>query len=283
MALTPQIQISQGRILASVRALTDEIQITQGRFLSAINFPTPEMLISQARSYVTVRAEKPMLVTQGRMYVAVRGRIANPRVRAWTFTLDGHDFYVLRLGDAGTLVFDNKTKQWIEWDSEDLEFWRAASGITWPGGAALAHQYGSNIVAGDDTYGLLWFLDPEQPYDDYPDELNEIQQIPFNRVVMGQYPVRGHNFIPCYSLFLSGDNYGLVATDFTPGVTLETSDDAGKTFDDMGTINVTVDTTNQEYLWTSLGQMQAPGRLFKFTDNGIFARIDYAEMNDDAG
>lgn len=283
MALTPQIQVGQARALALVTGPADEIQVTQARALAAINFPTPEMLVSQAQAMVAVNATKPMLVTQARVYVAARGRVANPRVRAWTFTLDGHDFYVLRLGDDSTLVFDNKTKQWTEWASETLEFWRVASGITWPGGAALAHQYGSNVVAGDDTWGLLWFLDPEQSYDDHPNELSAVQEVPFDRVVMGQYPVRGHNFIPCYSMFLSGDNYGLVATDFTPGVTLETSDDAGKTFDDMGTINVTVDIANQEYLWTSLGQMQAPGRLFKFTDNGIFVRIDYAEMNDNAG
>jgi hypothetical protein len=32
--------------------------------------------------------------------------------------------------------------------------------------------------------------------------------------------------------------------------------------------------------WYSLGQIQAPGRLFRITDDGAVARIDGMEMND---
>jgi hypothetical protein len=190
--------------------------------------------------------------------------------------VDVHDFYVLRLGDSETLLYDLSTEQWVDWDSFGLAFWRANTGVTWVGAQALAHQYGSSVVVGDDTWGLLWFLAPEQPYDEHPDSTNPAQQIEFDRVVMGQFPERGRGVTPCYAIFLTGDNYGITADDFTPGVTLEYSDDAGTTYEDAGTLGV-----SQSYEWLSLGQIDNPGRLFKITDNGIFARIDDMKMNDD--
>ena len=180
MALTPQIQLSQGRALALVTDPADELQVSQGRALAVINFPTPEMHLSQAQAMAAVNATKPMLVSQARVYVVARGRVANPRVRAWTYTLDGHDYYVLRLGDTETLVYDVSTEQWVNWDGDDLPFWRLNTGFTWIGGASLANSYGSSIVGGDDTWGLLWFLDPEQPYDNHPDELSAVQERPFS-------------------------------------------------------------------------------------------------------
>src|SRR5690606_14907332 len=76
-------------------------------------------------------------VTQLRVISLVRGRVANPRVRTWTFTLDGHDFYVLRLGDQETLVYDVSTEQWVNWDSAGLPFWRPNVGMSWIGGTPL--------------------------------------------------------------------------------------------------------------------------------------------------
>jgi hypothetical protein len=64
------------------------------------------------------------------------------------------------------------------------------------------------------------------------------------------------------------------------GVMLEISDDAGVTFDDMGTVTVTAGDTSPELSWYSLGQITAPGRLFRITDDGAIARIDGMEMND---
>jgi hypothetical protein len=61
---------------------------------------------------------------------------------------------------------------------------------------------------------------------------------------------------------------------------LEYSDDAGKTYHDAGTIEVTPSTVNQSYEWLSLGQIEAPGRLFRLTDTGVFTRIDSLTMND---
>jgi hypothetical protein len=212
----------------------------------------------------------------------VKGRSAHPELRAWTFTLDGHDFYVLRLGDDATFVYDVYSEQWVEWDGHGLDFWRPSCGMAWLGGRALAHTYGSDIVVGDDTWGLLWFLDPDQAYDDEPDPSLLVQQVEFERVVSAQVVASGREAIPCYALFLSGDNYGLTANDFTPGITLEMSDDQGRNFDTFDTLTVEPDlTVLNPYQWLSLGDITQPGRIFRFTDTGIFTRIDSLKMNDE--
>ena len=101
---------------------------------------------------------------------------SKPQARVWTFSLDGHDFYVLRLGDSETLVYDLYSEQWVDWANFQKEFWRANNGQNWAGASKLAYTYGSDVVVGDDTYGLLWFLDPEQPYDQDPDYLAPVQE-----------------------------------------------------------------------------------------------------------
>lgn len=219
-----------------------------------------------------------MDATQGQVLVAGRGRIANPRLRAWTFTLDGHDFYVLRLGDTLTLVYDVYSEQWMDWSNLGLNFWRLNTGMNWLGGQRFGSTYGSDVVAGDDLYGLLWFLDPQQPYDEHPDYLAPQQQFYFERVTMGQVPIKGREVLPCYAAWITSDmgNPAYIGA----GVTLAISDDAGVTFDDMGTVTVTQGEQSPELSWYSLGQIGAPGRLFRITDDGAVARIDGMEMND---
>jgi hypothetical protein len=275
------IQAPQGEILVTYSQTVEAVNAAQFRAIVAYNIPAVGMNAAQGRIKALIHENAVIAAPQARILAAVRGRAANPRVRAWTFTLDGHDFYVLRLGDRETLVYDLSTKQWVNWDSFGNPFWRPNTGFSWVGGQSLAHQYGSNIVVGDDTWGLLWFLDPEQPYDDHPDQANPTQQLEFSRVVMGQFPARGRDVMSCSALFLAGDNYGIVADDFTPAVTLSYSDDGGKSFVSADTITVTPDTVNQPYSWRSLGQISNPGRLFKITDNGVFTRIDDLKMNDD--
>jgi hypothetical protein len=79
---------------------------------------------------------------------------------------------------------------------------------------------------------------------------------------------------------LIGDNYGPLTDVFTPQITLEFSDDAGKTYHNAGTISVTPLTVDQRYEWYSLGQIVSPGRLFRLRDTGVFTRIDSFTMND---
>lgn len=256
---------------------------SQAEALAVYNIPAKHMHSSQALMLAVVHGEAPVRASQAVMLVVCDGRVDTPTIRAFTVTLDGHDFYCLRLGDFETLVYDTASQEWVEWGSDPFPFWRVNCGINWVGAQSIGYKYGNtDIVVGDDTWGLLYFLDPMQPYDDNPDENAStlLQQVPFSRIVMAQTTVSGRNFVPCFAVFLDGDNYG-INSDFTPFVQLETSDDQGVSWTNHGVITQQPNILDQDYRWTSLGQMQSPGRLFRITDNGILTRIDSLEMNDD--
>lgn len=264
-----------------VRALgasSPDAQVSQFPVRVVFNYPSDAAQVSSVTNRAIGTAANRGQVSQLIVRALVRGHVENPRIRAWTFTLDGHDFYVLRLGDAITLVYDVYSEQWMDWQDFNHSYWRLNIGTTWAGAAALANAYGSPIVAGDDTWGLLWFLDPEQPYDEHPDYQAEEQQLYFERITMGQVPIRGRENLPCYAAWLTTD-MGEPAYDGA-GVRLEISDDGGVTFEDQGTVEIKADAAYPELAWYSLGQIEAPGRLFKITDDGAIMRIDGLEMND---
>lgn len=275
------IQAPQAGALAVFGSTTPHIQADQSAFLVPYNVPTKHMRADFVTAAVVERVSSDIEATQVAALAVCRGRVATPQVRDFTFTLDGHDFYGIRLGDIETLIYDVSTQQWVDWDSFGLPFWRINCAYNWDTAQRLANTYGSSIVAGDDTFGLLWFMDPTQPYDDHTDYLNATQQVEFYRVGMAQTMVPGRQNIPCYAIFLDGDNYGLSGTDFDPFIRLETSDDQGKSWLNHGDITTPIPNGSNGYNWLSLGQMQSPGRLFRFTDNGIMARLDSVEMNDD--
>ena len=285
---TDGIEASEARTFSVFAAVAANELMSSARVFSVYNFPTPFMYDSAARVILPVKRNSDMEISESRVFAVVRGRIADPKVRAWTFTLDGHDFYVLRLGDGSTIVYDDYSEQWTDWDSKGNGAWRPNTGFQWLGAQGIVDStgksYGSTIVAGDDLFGLLWFLDPEQPYDDNPDAARIPQQVDFERVVTGQVLGSGRVETPCYVVFVDGDNYGLTGTEFTPGVTLEYSDDQGRNFVSAETLPSLIDPSeNNPYAWYSLGQISSPGRIFRVRDNGVFARIDSMDMNDDAG
>jgi len=273
--------MTDGRVSQlTVRGVTEgnDANVSQLAVRSVYNFPSEAARVSQ---FVLRSFDEPTpqaRVSQFLVRAVIRGRIANPTIRAWTFTLDQHDYYVLRLGDDLTLVYDTYSEQWMEWADLNFSLWLLSCGINWIGGQGLAQNYGSNVVVGDDNYGLLWFLDPEQPYDQHPLSDNPTQEIYFDRITMGQMPMTGREVLPCYAAWLTAD-MGDPAYEGA-AVTMEISDDAGVTFTDVGSVEVTIGTTNPQLSWYSLGQIGAPGRLFKITNDGAVARIDSLEMND---
>jgi hypothetical protein len=279
MAATPFIRVSQGDVNV-ISSAAGNIQISQADTAAVYNFPAEEIQTSQVDVQISFQGASKIQVSQVDVIAIFRGRFEDITVRAWTFTLDGHDFYVLRLNETETLIYDTSTEQWVNWDSHGLPIWRVRCGINWIEGQSIGDTYGSNIVAGDDQKGILWVLDPQQSYDDAILEDAPVQEVTFPRIVMGQVPMTGRQVLPCYALFLIGDNFGPLTDVFTPQITLEYSDDAGKTYHSAGTIEVTPGTVNQSYEWYSLGQIEAPGRLFRLTDTGVFTRIDSLTMND---
>ena len=271
------VRVYQGQLISVAEGAPD-LRISQAQVFSIINFPTEEIHISQAAVTPVVMPYTDIEVSQALVLAVVRGRTANARVRAWTFSLDSHDFYVLRLGDTLTLVYDVYSEQWMDWADLEQVVWRANIGGNWVGGQKFGPTMGSNVVVGDDSLGLLWFLDPEQPYDQNALEDSPEQEVYFDRITMGQVPMRGRSVLPCYVAWLTAD-MGDPAY-IGAGVTLSTSDDGGETFDDHGLVTVTLGDFSPQLSWYSLGQIGAPGRLFKIVDDGAVARIDGMEMND---
>lgn len=282
MVATVEERVTSADVLVAATVSANAVRATGAYVLTAVNFPTPFERVTFAAGLVTVKFNMDLRVSNAAVLVAVRGRVSNPKIRAWTYTLDGHDYYVLRLGMFGTLVFDTYSEQWMEWDAYDENYWPVNCGFNWVDGQGLIDDdgniFGSNVLVGDDTYPLLYFLDPNQPYDENPESLDPTQEIFFERVIQGQVIATGREVQPCYAVWLTTD-MGAPAY-VGAGVTLEISDDAGKTYDDMGTVDVTVDENTPELSWYSLGQIEAPGRLFRITDDGAVARIDNLEMND---
>lgn len=299
MVSTPQIQTTQAGVLGAT-STGGTVRSSQAGVLAAIQFPTAGARVSQAsinapvfsntyiktsQAYVRapVFSNTYIKTSQAGVLVAVAGRVQNPRIRAWTFTLDGHDFYVLRLGSDATLVYDVYSEQWMDWDAFAENYWPVNIGFNWIGAVGLMNaagaDYGSNILVGDDSSGQLYFLDPEQPYDESPYGPNDPQQeYYFPRVVQGQVPMKGREVLPCFSAWLTTD---MGAPAYTgAGVKLEISDDAGATYQDMGTVELTAGENRPELAWYSLGQIEAPGRLFRITDDGAVTRLDSLEMND---
>lgn len=272
------VEVSQLSV-ASVTASDTDVRASQLAVTAVFNYPSQAMRSSQLQVTAVTEDTPPIRASQLSVIAVVRSTPDDPLVRAWTFTLDDHDFYVLRLGNSSTFVYDTYSEQWVDWLSPNRSNWRPNTGINWVGGTQNEPTYGSNILVGDDTYGLVYFLDPTQVYDDHPVEDND-DPMYFERIAMGQMSVTGRSVVPCYVSYLTANPGDPAYTG--AGVTLYTSDNNGQSFNNHGLIAVTSSQyTPPQLTWYSLGQITAPGRLFKIVDDGAVTRIDSLDMNDD--
>lgn len=277
-------QVSQGDVDVVATALAAGLQVSQYDVTVVFNFPSQEVRASQYDVDLIDEAPPvPIDVSQYDVDVIIRGKVYNPKLRAWTFDLDGHEFYVLRLGDLKSLVYDVTTKQWSWWSSPSLDYWRAGIGTNWTSSGNIPFDYGSNVVVGDDNFGILWILDPKTGYDDsvHSEDRDNGVIKPFLRVATGQVMTRGRITIPCYQVYLTSDT-GQPAY-AGASVALSYSDDGGKTFVNAST-PITAEAGNyyQEFAWRSIGIVRAPGRLFRISDDGAFAQIDELTIYDTA-
>jgi hypothetical protein len=277
MAFTPEIDAPQAGVLAAIRAATTNINAPQFQLMVPYNVPADSIKGTFAGINVPYRRiAQEIDVTQSTMMVVTRGKIDNPKLISWGYTMDGHDMYVLKLGTEGkTLVYDISTGQWAWWSSIDSLRWRASCGMNWASSYNIPSTYGSNVIVGDDSYGILWVLDPEKGLDD---TLLSTDEVTFPRVATGQMITRDRNFLPVFSVNLTASLGSPALTDNL--VTLEYSDDQGHSYVTADEPQV-VYTTNydQDLCWYSLGLVRAPGRIFRITDNGAFARIDGLDVN----
>lgn len=181
--------------------------------------------------------------------------------RAWGFTLDQHQFYVLHLGVEGTMVFDVLSGEWAEWETEGYVGWNAEHGIVW----------NDDIYFGDILQPTLWKMDLETDLDE------DFRTI--TRVVTGGIPAVGRDALKTGMFILSATPQATLITDGDeiPSVQLSFSDDGGKTFRSREALEVTSNET-QDLSWRGMGLIKTPGRVFKVTDTGGFIRIDGANQ-----
>jgi hypothetical protein len=194
------------------------------------------------------------------------------QIASFAFSLDGHDFYVLRLGDNETLVYDLTTGSWASWDSQGRNVWRANSGFNWAAvlGSLDPNAPATNVLLGDDTFSTLWTLTTDLAADEGPFQGDTLRK--FSRAITGGLPFRSRTSPRCNAVTLTASigDPGMTST----SIQLRISDNNGASYRNIGTVNVQPQNFNKEIRWRSLGLMKAPGRLFEIIDSGATVRID---------
>lgn len=261
-----EIRTTEVDVLIAGTAASIELRLSSGYALTAVNFPTPAERTSGLEGLVTVKNDIPLRVTEAVVLVAVKLGAESHQLRAWTFTQDDHDFYVLGLGTLyPTLVLDLLTNQWSEWNTEGLINWRTSTGMAW--------DYEN--IAGDLTEGIIWNISADERRDDFSSDIADAR--PIISIVRGMFPVRLRNALGCYRA-------DLTLSEFAPaqvgvGITLRTSDDYGHSWQDHGFRLFDDVNTFYEISWASLGIMTQPGRIFEIEDSGVAARIDALDID----
>jgi hypothetical protein len=222
--------------------------------------PAAQVRDNQSVSYAVSAGETstglPTKVHQFVAYALVQGIADRRDLRAWTFTQDDHDFYVLQLGDTNTLVYDKATKQWVQWKSPAVSYWRGNDGCAWQG---------INLCC-DSLSGKLFKIDPTGRLD--------YGTTPITSVVVGGITERFRSNIPCYMAELAVSE-GLPPTGIDAtrvGISLRSGD--GRTWIDHGSVTGTILGDSITVRWYGLGLMSKPGKIFEITDTGYARRID---------
>lgn len=180
--------------------------------------------------------------------------------RAWSFTMDGHTFYVLPLGPQGTWVFDASTREWSKWDTDTYgTFWNMIHGCMW----------GYRVVACSGWSTDVWELAPSLLLDENIWEINH--------AVTGILDVRSRKYYAVDSIRITA-SAGLLDDIGGATFTFQYSDDQGVTWSVPFTITLTESNSTQEIVWRSMGSFAAPGRVFQFSDVGGLVRIDGADV-----
>ena len=273
------INATQAQIFASIGGTAFDTDVTQVQVFAAAAEPSDTVNVSQVQVFAIESSNGHKLdVSQVQVFALVRGAVSDPKVRAWTFTLDGHDFYILRLGNKETLVYDLTTEQWYSWGTGSNALWQAYTGINWTGGNRVATVAGSNIVVGSDANGSIWFLDPDRDRDGglFPESV----PAPFLRRVTGQVLSKGYSSYRVNQVQLLGSIGSLTEPDFNT-ITLSYSDDRGHTYVNAGTVTVPAEAYEARVDWRSLGSFRQPGRLFRLEDFGALRRVDSLTMTTD--
>lgn len=202
----------------------------------------------------------PQTSQLGALIVYGTGIPNQSRSRAWTFTLDGHTFYVLNLGSQGTWLYDVITKQWCQFETDGYDQWNMINGTMWGN---------SQIVAGDSITDQVWSLDPSAVLDEAWRQIEH--------VVTGGLQTRNRVYHSVEALRLNA-SFGLLDDVNGAAITLNYSDDQGTTWSPDLDISLTEGDYTGEIAWRSLGAFSAPGRIFRISDIGGLIRINGADV-----
>ena len=170
---------------------------------------------------------------------------------AMTYTLEGHEFYVLTFPFAGrTFVFDATVREWHERDTLGLGRWLPN---------CMVEAYGMQLV-GDSTSNTIGVLDPETF-----DELGDDQRVEFDfQAVYDNNRRLSHRKL---ELIVNQGHGTLTGQGADPLVTLKVSDDGGETFRTLPTRSLGLrGKYNARTVWHNLGSSRDRVYRVQITD-----------------
>lgn len=200
---------------------------------NTVFWPGEDRIVYRADAYTPIRISTHGIEALLEQYEDLSDLIG------WTYTQDGHVFYVLKKPGAFTVVYDVATGLWHNRQSWEREDWRVST---------YALAYGKHLV-GDDTDGRVYELDLNT-YDEDGDPLVATAVSPAiwaetNRATMSRFQVDLEAGVGLTTG--QGSN---------PQAMLDWSDDGGKTFGNQ--------------LWAEIGEIGEYGQQVEWRRLGQF-------------
>jgi hypothetical protein len=238
-------------------------KVSQTALLVAVAPPqTKRAKIPQVSALVASSAEGNVIAATSQVVVlvGVKSGVADPaRSSAWTFVLDGHQFYVLNLGGQGTFVYDQGTGQWAKFTSQGFDGqWNFINGTMW----------GDRIVGADILTDYVWEMNPLATVDEGWREIYH--------AVTGGLTLRSRVFKSCDAVRIAS-SIGQLDEVNGSVLLLSYSDDQEQTWVGPFAVDLIPDDFTGEIAYRSLGSFAAPGRIFLVEDMGGLLRIDGAD------
>jgi len=250
--MTSTSRVSQATILAAYQSPAAKFASTSQGSIIAAYFPQSARYADVSQGGIIIASagdpgNVDARVSQGAIFIAYREGIpGESRQAAWTFVLDGHRFYVLPLGQEGDWAYDTTTQQWCQLQTQGFDGLNFTHGVMWD----------LRIMGGDQLYGTLYEMDPNQPEDE--------AWRPIEHIVTGAVASRDINFTTVGNFRLTATSGDIQENDAV--INLRFSDDLGNTWSDYIPMTLKAGNFNQLLIWQSLGSFRNPGRMFEISD-----------------
>jgi hypothetical protein len=254
-------RLTQGSV-ETLGADSPGARVTQGA-VEVLGTPSPDVRMSTGGAEALGGGLPLARMTQGAVEV-LAAYIPLRRQRAWTFTLDGHTFYVLDLGEQGTFAYDVTARTWSQFQTVPNVQWNVINGVMW----------GNRIVGGDLGTSDVWEAKAEALMDH--DDVTLIEHL-----ATGGVQTRSRSKVSVSAFRVTGAVGQIGAVSGTATMSLRWSDDNGKTFSPYFSVTLTEGSHSKEVAYRSLGAFAAPGRVFELSDMGGPLRIDGADADVD--